>query len=217
MTQPDDEMACTAVLAAARGMLEAGLTSGTSGNVSARLSDGRVVITPSAVPYQHMTAQDLVVLGPDGAQLDGTRAPSTEKLLHLACYQSFPEVGAVLHSHPPYATMFACARQPVPSLIDEAVVLVGGDVPVAAYALSGSAEIGSSAVAVLGHVGSALLASHGLVTVAAGPIEALRQASVVEHCAHVAWGARSLGGHVPLPSQVMQDLGGVYTYLRGNR
>jgi L-fuculose-phosphate aldolase len=216
VTRSADEMAYAAVLAAAKGMLEAGLTSGTSGNVSARLSDGRLVITASAVPYQHMTIQDLVLLDPDGAQLDGTRSPSSEKLLHLACYRTFPEVGAVLHSHPPYVTMFACARQPVPSLTDEAVVLVGGDVPVAAYAMSGSAEIGSNAAAVLADVGSALLASHGLVTIAADPAKALHQAVVVEHCAHVAWGARSLGGHVPLPPEVMQDLGSVYTYLREN-
>jgi L-fuculose-phosphate aldolase len=206
--------AFAAVVAAAKGMLEARLTSGTSGNVSARLDDDTVVITPSSLRYQEMTAGDLIVLDMDGKQLSGQRSPSSEKLLHLACYRAFPEVGAVLHSHPPYATMFACARQPVPAVIDEMLVYTGGEVPVAGYAMSGSAEVGANAVAVLASVGSALLASHGLVTVAAGPDQALHQAGVVEHCAQVALGARLLGGHAGLPAQAAADLAGVYRYLR---
>jgi L-fuculose-phosphate aldolase len=205
-----------AVLAAARGMLQSGLTSGTSGNVSSRLDDGHIVITPSSVPYLEMTADDLVVLDLDGKLVSGRKPPSSEKLLHLACYRAFEEVTAVLHSHPPHATMFACARQPVPPVIDEALVFIGGEVPVAEYAMSGSAEVGVNAAAVLGHVGSALLANHGLVTIAASAGDALRQAGIVEHCAHVAWGARALGGHVPLPAQAAEDLSRVYEYVRHN-
>jgi L-fuculose-phosphate aldolase len=204
-----------AVLAAAAGMLESGLTAGTSGNVSARLEDGHILITPSSMPYRDMTLRDLVVLDLDGSVVDGPRVPSSEKLLHLACYRAFDEVGAVLHSHPPHATMFACARRPVPPVIDEAVLFIGGEVPVADYAMSGSAEVGANAVRVLRGVGSALLANHGLVTVAATPDQALHQAGVVEHCAHVAWGVRALGGHVPLPGQTLRELGYAYRSERG--
>ena len=205
-----------AVLAAAKRMFEIGLTVGTSGNISARLHDGNIVITPSSVPYDEMVLADLVLLTPEGEQLAGTRSPSSEKLLHLACYREFSEVGSVLHSHPSYATMFACARQPVPAVIDEALLFVGGDVQVADYAMSGSAEVGTNAVRVLGDTGSALLASHGLVTVAASPEKALHQAGVVEHCARVAWGARALGGHVPLPARTMTDFAAVYRFTREN-
>lgn len=210
------DAAFAAVLAAARGMLELGLAKGTSGNVSARLGDGHIVITPASVPYQDMTIDDLAVLTPAGQQVAGVRAPSSERLLHLACYAAFCEVGAVLHSHPVHATMFACARQPVPPLVDEAAAYVGGEVPVAAYAMSGTADVGTNAVAVLGAVGSALLASHGLVTVAASPGEALHQACVVEHCAQVAWGVRALGGHVPLPPEALRSFAEAYRSARGN-
>ena len=206
-----------AVLAAAQGMLDARLTAGTSGNVSARLGDGRIVITPSALPYQQMTVDDLAVLTADGEQVGGPLPPSTEKWLHLACYRAFGEVGSVLHSHPVHATMFACARQPVPPVIDEAVLFTGGEIPVAEYAVSGSPEVGSNAVAVLGTAGSALLANHGLVTVAATPAEALRQAGVVEHCAHVAWGSLALGGHVPLPDAAVKSLSDTYRRTRWSR
>ncbi len=208
------EAVFAAVLAAAKGMLESGLTTGTSGNVSARLGGGQIVITPSAVAYQQMTPDDLVVLDPDGRQVAGSRPPSTESRLHLACYQAFGEIGAVLHSHPPHATMFACARKPVPPVIDEAVLFAGGEVPVAEYAVSGSAEVGVNAVRVLGEVGSALLANHGLVTVAATAQQALHQACVVEHCAQVAWGVQALGGHVPLPEAALAQLRGGYRRLR---
>lgn len=216
-----------AVLAAAQGMLDLGLTSGTSGNVSARAGEGLVVITPSGVGYPEMTVDDLVTLSLDEEQAParphaggrpgepgrgGRRRaiPSTESPLHLACYRAFPEIGAVLHSHPPWAAMFAAARQPVPAALDEAVLLAGGEIPVAEYAISGSAELGVSAVRALTGAGSALLASHGLVTVAGSPQEALRQAAVVEHCAQVAWGARALGGHVPLPEETLRVFGAAY-------
>jgi L-fuculose-phosphate aldolase len=205
-----------AVLAAAKGMLETGITAGTSGNVSARLDDGHIVITPSSVPYPQMTTADLAVLDLDGKQVGGPAPPSSETQLHLACYRAFAEIGSVLHSHPQHATMFACARKPVPPVIDEAVAFVGGAVPVADYAMSGSAEVGANAVRVLRGVGSALLANHGLVTVAATPEKALHQAGVVEHCARVAWGVQALGGYVPLPGRTLDELGEVYRYLRAH-
>jgi L-fuculose-phosphate aldolase len=210
------EEACAAVLAVARRLPRDQLTVGTSGNVSARLTDGRIVITPSSLPYDEMTAEDLVTLAPHGEQLSGERSASSEKLLHLACYQAYPEVGSVLHTHPKYATMFACARQPVPAVIDEAVLFVGGEVQVAGYAMSGTAEVGANAVRALARAGSALLASHGLVTVAATPEKALHQAGIVEHCAQVAWGARQLGGHVPLPERTASDFADVYRFTREN-
>ena len=209
----DEAAARAAVLAAAQGMLSHGLTSGTSGNVSARLSDGRIVITPSGLPYQEMGLADLVVITPGGelASPPGPgRVPSSESQLHCACYRAFPEIGAVLHSHPPFATMFAAAWQPVPAVIDEAVLFLGGDIPVASYAISGSAQVGENAVEVLADRGSALLASHGLVTVAASPAQALHNAVVAEHCAQVAWGTRVLGGHAQLPASTLRAFGTAY-------
>jgi L-fuculose-phosphate aldolase len=212
----DDEAAAReAVLAAARGMLDRGLTSGTSGNVSARLPGGRIVITPSALAYDQMTVADLVLLEDTGEPArPGPRAPSSERHLHLACYQAFGEIGAVLHSHPPYASMFAAARQPVPPVIDEAVLFIGGAIPVTDYAVSGSPQVGSNAVRVLADRGSALLASHGLVTIAAGPAQALHGAVVAEHCARVAWGARALGGHAPLPAPALHEMAEFYRRAR---
>lgn len=212
----DEAAARAAVLAAAQGMVGHRLTSGTSGNVSARLGDGRIVITPSGLPYPEMGLDDLVIITPAGEpdRPAPGRVPSSESQLHCACYQAFPEIGAVLHSHSPFATMFAAARQPVPAVIDEAVLFLGGDIPVAEYALSGSAQVGDNAVRVLADRASALLASHGLVAIAASPAQALHYAVVAEHCAQVAWGARALGGHAVLPASTMQVFGAAYRQAR---
>ncbi|MGP8001480.1 MAG: class II aldolase/adducin family protein [Streptosporangiaceae bacterium] len=213
----DEAAARVAVLAAAQGMLGHGLSSGTSGNVSARLGDGRIVITPSGVPYPELAPDDLVLISGTG-ELAGPaaagRAPSSESQLHCACYQAFPEIGAVLHSHSPFATMFAAARQPVPAVIDEAVLFLGGDIPVASYALSGSAQVGENAVRVLAGRACALLASHGLVAVAASPAQALHNAVVAEHCAQVAWGSRALGGHTALPASTLRAFSAAYQRAR---
>jgi L-fuculose-phosphate aldolase len=81
---------------------------------------------------------------------------------------------------------------------------------VAPYAISGSAQVGANAVTVLADRASALLASHGLVTVADTPAQALHRAVVSEHCAQVAWGTRALGGHVPLPAATVETFGAAY-------
>ena len=202
------------VLAAAKDMLRLGLTAGTSGNVSGRVDDAHVVITPSSVPYEDMTLADLCVLDMKGELVEGTRSPSSEKLVHLASYLRYPEVGSVIHAHPLYASMFAVAREPIPSVIDEFAVYVGGDVPCAEYAMTGTPELGEYAADCLGDRGSALLASHGTVTVSSSPAQALHQLGVVERAAQIIWGARTLGKVAELPEQVNATLSGYYRMLR---
>lgn len=208
------EDAPAAVLAAAKELLDKGLVEGTSGNVSARQSDGTVCITPSSVDYRIMTLEDLVVIDAAGTPVSGTRAPSSEKALHLACYAAFPEVGAVIHSHAVHASMFAVAREPLPVAIDEFSVYVGGQVAVTEYAPSGSDAVGAEAVKVLAERGAALLANHGMVAVGKDPADALHITGVVERTAQIVLGARTLGQAHTIPAQVDRDLGAVYGLLR---
>ena len=208
----------TAVLAAAKDMLRRGLVEGTAGNISARREDGNLVITPSSVNYQDMALDDLVLVDPEGAVLaakDG-RGPSTEMQLHLACYRAFDDIGSVIHSHPVWATMFAVAHQPIPACIDEFAVYCGGDIRCADYAASGTPDVGHNAVKALEGRAAALIANHGLVAVGPRPDKVLHVTALVERTAQIAWGARALGGPVPVPDEVNQNFAGVYTYLRQN-
>ena len=208
--------AAEAVLATAKELLEKGLVEGTSGNVSARRHDGNICITPSSVDYRTMTLEDLVVITPQGETVEGTRGPSSEKLLHLACYEAFEEVGGVIHSHAVHATMFAVARKPLPAAIDEFTIYVGGDVEVTDYAPSGSAEMGAAAVKCLAERGAALIASHGMVAVGKSPADALHITAVVERTAEIVMGSMALGGPLPLPDDVNGNFAGVYRFLRTN-
>ena len=208
----------TAVLAAAKDMLRRGLVEGTAGNISARREDGNLVITPSSVDYADMTLDDLVVVDPDGAVLhaaDG-RSPSTEMQLHLACYQAFDDIASVIHSHPVWATMFAISHQPIPACIDEFAIYCGGDIRCSEYAASGTPEVGSNAVKALEGRAAALIANHGLVAVGPRPDKVLHVTALVERTAQIAWGARALGGPVPIPDDVNKNFATVYGYLRAN-
>lgn len=208
----------TAVLSAAKDMLRRGLVEGTAGNISARRQDGNLVITPSSVDYAEMALDDLVVVDPDGAVLQAAngRSPSTEMQLHLACYRAFDDIGSVIHSHPVWATMFAVARQSIPACIDEFAVYCGGDVLCAEYAASGTPDVGNNAVNALQGRAAALIANHGLVAVGPRPDRALHITALVERSAQIVWGAKALGGPVPIPDEVNQNFAGVYTYLRAN-
>ncbi|HYB34994.1 MAG TPA: L-fuculose-phosphate aldolase [Mycobacterium sp.] len=207
-----------AVLAAAKDMLRRGLVEGTAGNVSARREDGNLVITPSSVDYQDMTSDDLVLVNPDGAVLQARegRSPSTEMKLHLACYKAFDDIGSVIHSHPVWATMFAIAHQPIPACIDEFAIYCGGDIRCTEYAASGTPEVGQNTVKALEGRAAALIANHGLVAVGPRPDRVLHVTALVERIAQIVWGARALGGPVPIPEDVNAGFAGIYSYLRAN-
>jgi L-fuculose-phosphate aldolase len=207
-----------AVLDAAKDMLRRGLVEGTAGNISARRPDGNIVITPSSVDYRDMELDDLVLVDAGGAVLRAAegRSPSSEMMLHLACYQAFDDIGSVIHSHPVWATMFAIAHQSIPACIDEFAVYCGGDVRCTEYAASGTPEVGVNAVKALEGRGAALIANHGLVAVGPRPDKALHVTALVERTAQIVWGARSLGGPVPIPEEVNRNFAMVYGYLRTN-
>jgi L-fuculose-phosphate aldolase len=206
-----------AVLAAARKMLEDGLVEGTSGNISGRLDGGLVCLSPSSVAYDTMTLDDLVIVDLEGTVVQGTRSPTTEKDLHLSALRRYPELGCVIHTHAVYATMFALAHEPIPAVIEEVVVYVGGDVPCCEYKGTGSRELGDEVAAHLADRGAALLANHGLVTCGPSPEKALHNAALVERTAKIVWGARAMGATIhPLPEKVNRDMAGVYRFLRDN-
>lgn len=202
------------VLDTAKRLEEKGLVEGTSGNVSGRTDEGNVCITPSSVPYDTMTLDDLVTIDLDGQVVAGDRSPSSEKDLHLACYRAFGEIGGVIHSHPVFATMFALVREPIPAAIEEFVVYVGGDVPCCEYRTTGTEELGDEVVRNLQERSAALLASHGMVSIGATPEKALHAAAVVERSAQIVHGARTLGKVHEIPGEVNENFASVYRMMR---
>jgi L-fuculose-phosphate aldolase len=196
-------------------MLAEGLVEGTSGNISGRLADGTVCLTPSSVAYDTMVLDDLVIVDLEGEVLRGERSPTTEKDLHLSVLRSYPELGAVIHTHAVYATMFALAHEPIPAVIEEVVVYLGGEVPCCDYKGTGTRELGDEVASRLADRGAALLANHGLVTCGPTPAKALHNAALAERTAKIVWGARAMGATIhPLPEKVNTDMAGVYRFTR---
>lgn len=140
------------------------LFAGTSGNLS--LFDGEtMVITPTCVAYETMTPDDLVVMRLDGTVLEGKYKPSSEWRMHAAVYEAKPEVRAIVHSHSPYATAFAVNNKNIPTILIEMVPFLGGDVPLAKFAVPGTKEVGLEALKVLNERTACLLANHGVLAV----------------------------------------------------
>ena len=205
-----------AVLRTAKEMLRTGLVEGTAGNLSARLPDGNVVMTPSSLDYDQMEIEDLVVVDLDGTVVEGERSPTTEKALHLACLRAHDDIGGVIHSHAMFATMFAVTRQPIPCVIEEFDVFVGGEVPVAGYELTGSDELGDEVAKWVEDRGAVLMANHGLLTVGKNIESAMKVAHLVERTAKIIWGARLLGDRVPLPESTLERFAPIYKLLRSS-
>ena len=155
------------LLQTARELLRLGLVEGTQGNVSVRDGEG-ILITPSALPYETMVEEDLVLLDAGGRVLAGSRAPSSEWRVHAAVYAARPDAQAVVHTHSPAATAWSRSGEPL------------GDVLTARFASTGSPELGEHAVEALGGRDAVLLRDHGVVAVGPGLAEALATAVEIE-------------------------------------
>ena len=186
----------------ARKMWEAGLVVGSAGNVSRRLGAGRIAVTPSAVPYETMTAGQIVIVRlADGSAESGT--PSYELPMHLAIYRSMPNVGAIVHTHAPYVTALSVLRRPLPPVIDEMLLYLGGTIEVADYAFTGTDAVGTNVVRALGDRNAVLLANHGNVCVGRDLAQAMHVALTMESCAQVYVQSLTLGTPTELPNDAV--------------
>jgi L-fuculose-phosphate aldolase len=139
------------VLKTCQSMQSAELVIGSSGNASYRLEGtDHVAITPSSVDYSCMNADDVLIINMDGEVIEGERNPSIEHPLHLAIYKARPDVNAIVHTHCIYASAMAVLREPLPPIVDEFVIRLGGQVEVAEYGMPGSEELAKNVVKALG-------------------------------------------------------------------
>jgi len=186
MTPKSTQDARTTVLNACQEMQRVALVIGSSGNASLRLAGtDQIAITPSSVDYSCMSADDVMILNLDGEVIDGDRNPSIEHPLHLAIYKARPDVNAIVHTHCIYASALAVLRVPLPPIIDEFVIKLGGQVEVADYGLPGSNDLADNVIKALGPRNAVLLANHGGVTVGPTMDSALHNALLLERVAHI--------------------------------
>jgi L-fuculose-phosphate aldolase len=167
-----------------RRLSETALVRARSGNVSVRLGDG-LLITAAGARLGALTPGDLVAV-----ERLGDRPPhaSSEVATHAAVYAARPDVGAVVHTHSPYATAWSCQGRALPLTLEEAGYYRMGEVaPLAPHAPAGSPELAQGAAAALGAASAVLLEGHGALAVGADLAGALDVAESLEHQAQVAW------------------------------
>jgi len=192
------------VLATARAMNRHGLNRGASGNVSAR--DGKGFwITPSALPYDQCTPEDMVWLDWAG-QVKGRRKPSSEWRMHADIYRTYQQAGAILHAHSPYCTTLACLERPIPAF-HYMVAMAGGDsIRCASYATFGTQALSDRVIEALCDRSAALLAHHGMICHGADLDRVLALAIEVETLAQIYLQALAVAEPPVLPAGEMAEI-----------
>ncbi len=171
-----------------------GLTPGTSGNISVLSRDrGLAAVSPSAMRYEDINPDDVVVLDMDGSVVDGTRRASSESEMHLGCYRSREDLGAVVHTHSPKATTLAVLGWDLPA-VHYAIALSGRSVVrCAKYHAFGSRDLAEAAAACLDGGYACLLQNHGVLVAGPDIARAFGLAEQIEFCADLYLRAKTVG------------------------
>lgn len=202
----DEAAAREQVVEACRRMHERGLIAGGEGNVSVRLSPTRLLVTPSGVNKGFLKPGDLVATDLQGKPESPRRRVSTEVRLHLAAYQARPDVGAVVHAHPPTAIAFTLAGLPLDQrLVPEAITALG-DIPTAAYATPSTEDLAAGVRRLLPDHDVVMMERHGSVCVGVDVAQAYDRLESLEHTARICFLARTLGQPRPLPEDEVARL-----------
>ena len=176
-----------------------GLTTSSGGNISLRISDELILLTPSATDKGCLQADQIAEIGMDGTNHTSHLKPSGETLMHLEIYRRRPEVQAVVHAHPPMASVFTVSDRPLNvRLIAESYAVIGQPA-IARYALTGTVELASLVADALSDDASCvLMRNHGVLAVGRTLLEAFDRMEVLENTARINILAQLMGG--------MQDL-----------
>jgi L-fuculose-phosphate aldolase len=191
MSTTNDRAKRQSIINACLQMNQSGINQGTSGNISLRHEDG-MLITPTSTPYEAMQPAQIVFVNLDGS-FDARQRPSSEWRFHRDILKARPEVNAVVHAHPPYATMLAIMGLEIPP-IHYMIACAGGDtVRCAPYATFGTEELSRHAVTALQDRSACLLAHHGMIAIGSSLGKAMGLAVEVETLARQYHGCLQIG------------------------
>jgi L-ribulose-5-phosphate 4-epimerase len=195
-----------------------GLVVWTAGNVSARVPGADLmVIKPSGVSYDDLSADTMVVTDLYGNLVDGELAPSSDTAAHAYVYREMPEVGGVVHTHSTYATAWAARGEPIPCVLTMVADEFGGDVPVGPFALIGDDSIGRGIVQTLraSRSPAVLMRGHGPFTIGPDARAAVKAAVMLEDVARTVHFARQLGAPEALRPEDIDKLHARYQSVYG--
>lgn len=192
--------------------VDCGLIRLSAGNLSVRTADGHVAITPAGIKYDVLTPEQIAIVDLDATHVDGPCRASSETPMHTAILRRLPAVGAVCHTHSPYAMTFAVLGEPIPRINLELLVC-GAPIPVAEWACPGSEAAGEVAVVTFSRrpeLRAMLLRNHGLVAIGLDLDQAFELAFDAEVGAQVCYQARQIGQPIELTDEQVQEVHAVY-------
>ncbi len=175
------------------------------GNISV-IEDNKIYITPSGICKGFVTEEMLVVMDLDGNVLEGDYKPSSEAKMHFAAYRNRPDIKAVVHAHPPYATAFALANKPIETKAYPEMIVLFGKIPLAAYGTPSTDEIYYGMEQPIKEYDIILLANHGVIAVGSDVYNAFFKLESAEGIAKVLTLAGQLGGARELPPNKLEEL-----------
>ncbi len=183
---------------------------GSGGNVSVRINDTAMAITPSALKYQDLSVDDICIVGFDNQEIKikKGRKSSIEAGMHSVIYQKRPDIKAIVHTHQTYGSVFAILNMPIPALFDEASWALGKTIEVVPYALSGSHQLAINVGTKLSNKANAyIIQNHGILALGENIDKALLNAELLEKAAQIYYLALSTSKPVnSLPSSKVKHL-----------
>lgn len=187
-----------------RKMLDAGLTTGTGGNLSVlNRKEGLLAISASGLDYRDTTPADVVLMDLEGNIVESDRKPSSEAGFHTALYKHRPDINSVVHTHSVYATTVACLNMELPA-VHYLVGFSGKKVPLAPYATFGSTQLAENVIETIENYNAVLLANHGIITIGNEIQNAFDAAEELELVARIYIQALSAGTPVIVPDDEME-------------
>lgn len=202
----------------AKKMYDSQLVQATQGNLSARDPiSGLICITPSGADYQLLTAEDIVVVDEQGTIIEGKWHPSVETPLHTLVLHRRRDVNCVMHNHSPYATAFGVVYQPIPMILAESALTLGGEVPIAPYHMSGTPAFAELVADTLGNGPAVIWGNHGAMVVGVNLALTFSIAHALEDSAKVYTIAKQLGNPVVLPPTEVAKLHSFWTNNYGQK
>ena len=192
----------------------------TAGNVSARVpGEDLLVIKPSGVSYDDLSAESMVVTDLEGALVEGDHQPSSDTEAHAYVYRHMPEVGGVVHTHSTYATAWSARGEAIPCHLTMTADEFGGEIPLGPFARVGDDSIGRGIVETLraSHSRAVLMQNHGPFTIGSDAKDAVKTAVMLEDVARTMHVARQLGPTVPISNEDVAALHDRYQNIYGQR
>ncbi len=178
---------------------------GTWGNISVRVPEG-LIVTPSKVQYDIIEIKDFVTVSLEGVVVDGHRLPSSETEIHRALLNKKKDVGAIIHSHSPYATAVSCLHRPIPPFVEDLVQIIGGQVNCTRYVPAGQHKrIAEEVANTIREENAVLLANHGVICCGRDLEEALVASQILEKAALMMLAAGAVGSVIPIPEEFVRS------------